>query len=228
MTSQFINPIVNRISWVVIFITSMLVVLLKMKGVTQSEDMEIIAFISGLISVWLAVLNSHWNWPVGIVNCVAFFILFMNARLYANAGLQILFIIISLWGWYEWLRGGKNKTELPITLLSKTEYLFNIIAFPVLSILIAVALNSQGDSALLVDTLTTAASVIAIYIMGKRKIENWVIWVSVDSVYLFLFISQNLGLTAILYAIFLTMSVNGFIAWRKERRLHIFTEAQSK
>ena len=225
---SYVTPIVNKIAWLTILVISIALVVLNIVGITHFDTMEIIAFISGLISVWLAVLNSHWNWPIGIVNCIAFFILFWQARLFANAALQVLFIIISIWGWYEWLMGGKNKTALPITRMNRPQIVRMTLLFPILSIIIGTLLVKANGSATIWDAATTSASIIAIYIMGKRQIENWIIWVSVDTVYLFLFISQDLTLTAFLYIIFLIMSTNGFIAWKRERTIYNLRVTQSQ
>jgi len=84
---------------------------------------EVIAFITGGYCVWLCVVENIWNWPIGIVNSVAFLILFLHSRLFADAGLRAVYIVLGFWGWYWWLKGGKAKTKLKVSLIGLKECL---------------------------------------------------------------------------------------------------------
>lgn len=176
---------------------------------------EVFGFITGAICVWLVVKDNIWNWPVGIVNNAFYVVLFWNAQLYADMALQIVYIVLGFLGWYWWLKGGKNKTELPIGNIKPAE----MIALSAITIVctygMTLYLQSISDAAPFLDALTTVASLVAQYMLTKKYLQNWYVWIAVDVIYIGLYFYKGLSLTAILYAIFLTMCLVGLKAWRK-------------
>jgi len=207
---------VDRLAWAGIAIISVTLIGGTALQRFDLQWLEVIGFITGLVSVWLAVKNSPTNWPVGIVECAAYLIVFYEARLFANAFLQFLFIVISLWGWYEWLHGGKNATPRPITPMPIRLALILVVLTAILTYLVTIFVTAIEGSAPFWDTLTTVVSLVATYVMGRRHIENWLIWIGTDVVYILLFFSQQLYLTTILYFIFLVMCLRGYWEWRVE------------
>jgi nicotinamide mononucleotide transporter len=177
---------------------------------------EILGFLTGAASVLLAVRESAWNWPVGITNNVFFLILFWHAKLYADAILQIVYMVISIFGWWNWVRGGTGHTELPI---GKT----NIRTVIVLAVLMAAAtavltlsLRRFTDSVVpLGDAVTTALSLTAQYMLSRKLLENWFVWMTADVIYIALYCYKSLYLTGALYLLFLAMCIAGYSGWRR-------------
>lgn len=176
---------------------------------------ETLGFVTGAWCVWLTVKENVWNWPIGIANSAFFLILFWQSSLFADATLQIIYITLGFLGWYWWLRGGKNKTELPISRTPRKEWIWIAVLFALGTWLEWTILVRAHDAAPFLDALTTAMSLVAQYLLTKKRFENWYVWMSVDVIYVYLYANKHLYLTAILYAIFFAMCVRGFIEWKR-------------
>lgn len=177
---------------------------------------EILGFLTGAASVLLAVRESAWNWPVGIANNIFFLILFWNAKLYADATLQIVYIVISIFGWWNWVRGGTGHTELPISTTPTHSAMALAIVTAVVTGLLAIVLRRFTDSVVpFWDAITTALSLTAQYMLSRKLLENWWVWMTADVIYIALYSYKSLYLTGVLYLIFFAMCVAGYSRWRK-------------
>jgi len=175
---------------------------------------EILGFVTGAASVFLAVRESAWNWPVGIANNIFFLVLFWKAKLYADAILQIVYIAISIFGWWHWVYGGTGRTELPISRTGPVGRLVLILATALATGLLVVALRRFSDSTTPVaDGITTALSLTAQYMLSRKLLENWWVWMAADVIYIGLYCYKGLFLTGLLYLIFLLMCVAGYRGW---------------
>ena len=180
---------------------------------------EILGFVTGAASVWLAAKDNVWNWPIGIANSVFFLFLFFTAGLYANSALQIFYVVIGFYGWYEWLRGGEEKTELNISRTPRSALPYLIAAGLIGTIVLTIVLDRlAGSTAPLWDGLTTALSLVAQYMLARKWLENWWVWISADVIYIVLYAYTGLILTSVLYVVFLTMCVIGYRHWRRTLR----------
>ena len=160
---------------------------------------EILGFVTGAASVLLAVRESAWNWPVGIVNNVFFLILFWRAKLYADAVLQIVYIVISMFGWWNWVRGGAAHSELPISRTEARSAIGLALVTAAATALLAVALHRFTDSAVpFWDGITTALSLTAQYMLSRKLLENWFVWMTADVIYIALYAYKSLYLTGVL------------------------------
>ena len=178
--------------------------------------MEAVGFVAGAWCVWLAVKQNIWNWPIGIANNIAYIVVFWHARLYADMSLQGIYIAISLYGWYSWLFGGVQRHSLRVAQVT----------MPVAAALAAVSvpatwgltlyLRSVHDAAPFLDALTTVMSLCAQYLLARKQIENWYVWIAADVIYLWLYTARGLYLTTLLYFIFMLMCVAGAKEWRGE------------
>ena len=177
---------------------------------------EILGFVTGTASVLLAVRESVWNWPVGIANNIFFLILFWKARLYADAILQIVYILISIFGWWNWLRGGDGHAELPISRTSAREGILLALSIAGATAILTVCLHRYTDSAApFGDGVTTALSLTAQYMLSRKLLENWWVWMSADLIYIALYCYKSLYLTGVLYLVFLGMCVAGHTRWKR-------------
>jgi len=176
---------------------------------------ETLGFVTGAACVYLVVRQNVWNFPVGIANNVFFIILFLDARLYGDASLQFIYIALGVQGWYWWLRGGKNKSPREVSHAS-TRQLLVIGAFVLAgTAALTLTLQSVKGSAPVLDAFTTVLSLAAQVMLNWKFIENWYAWIIADVIYIYLYVSRDLQLTAVLYFIFLCLCVVGLISWRR-------------
>ena len=180
------------------------------------EPLEVAAVLFGIVSVYLSVRENIWSWPTGIVNVTLYVFVFYRARLYADMALQVVYIVISIYGWYEWLYGGRGKTHLAVS--RGTRRLAVSLAGIVLvgSALVGTLLARYTNASLpYLDSTTSVTSLIAQWMMARKILENWLVWVAVDVVYIGMFVYKSLVLTAVLYAVFLVLAVMGYFQWKK-------------
>ncbi|GAA2751828.1 nicotinamide riboside transporter PnuC [Kitasatospora cinereorecta] len=178
---------------------------------------ELLGFVTGAIGVWLTVRANIWNFPVGIANNVFFLVLFTGARLYADAALQLVFLVLAVHGWWQWLRGGERRAGREIRSAGgPTLGLLLVLLLPVTWAL-TVVLARAGDSAPFWDALTTALSLAAQWLLNTKRIENWYFWIAADLVYIPLYLAKGLDLTALVYLLFLGMCLVGLRSWRRQQ-----------
>lgn len=179
------------------------------------SGIEIAGFVTGAVSVWLAVKQSPWTWPMGIANAIFFFVLFWRSRLYGDMTLQLLFFSLCALGWYRWLFGGAGHTALPVSRLTPRGAIAYSTAGVIATAAFAPYLRSVGDASPWLDALTTVMSVEAQYLMTKKIFEHWYVWIAADIIYMWLYAERQLYLTSVLYAIFLAMCIAGLAEWRR-------------
>ena len=177
---------------------------------------ELLGFVTGAVGVWLTVRFNIWNFPVGIANNVFFLVLFWAARLYADASLQVVYLVLGVVGWWEWLHGGERRTKRVMGHAGvRMLIVLGVLVVPVTWGL-AVILGRAHDIAPFWDALTTALSLAAQWLLNLKKFENWFFWIAADVVYIPLYFVKVLYLTGIVYVLFLTMCLMGLRAWRRQ------------
>jgi nicotinamide mononucleotide transporter len=178
--------------------------------------LESAGFVTGALAVWLAVRQNPWNWPFGVANAVCFFLLFLQARLYGDMALQVLFMAICLLGWYRWLFGGEGHSRLRVTRITTSGALIYTAAGVVATAIFTPYLRSVNDASPLLDALTTVLSIEAQYLMTRKVIEHWLIWMAADVLYIWLYAERGLYLTSGLYVVFFAMCVAGWRDWQRD------------
>ena len=180
---------------------------------------EIAGFVTGALCVWLLVKRNIWNFPVGMLNYVFFIFLFTRSGLYADAGLQVIYFILASLGWYWWLRGGPQKDGVELSEPKPWELAACGVAIIVIAAIIQYVLHRYTDSTVAgLDAITTAMSLVAQFMLSRKWIANWWLWIAVDVIYIPLYVYKGLWLTAGLYAVFLVMCIIGLIEWRQARK----------
>jgi nicotinamide mononucleotide transporter len=179
---------------------------------------EALGFATGGVSVWLYVRQNVWAWPTGIANSAFWLVLFWGSRLYLDAGLQIVYIGLGVWGWYWWLRGGERGGRLHVSRTPRAEA-WLLVGIGILATLgLWWAMVAVDDALPLPDAATTVVSLIAQYMLTRKLLANWWCWIAVDVAYVIMYASQHLYLTAALQPLFLAMCVVGLRQWRAELR----------
>lgn len=179
------------------------------------SPLELFAALIGALSVWLSVRQNIWSWPTAIVNVALYALVFHRAKLYADMGLQVVYAALSAYGWYAWLHGGENRTELRVSRTGAR--LGGVLALIALAgaAALGVLLQRTTDAALpFMDSLLSSTSLVAQWMMTRKKLENWLLWIALDVLYVGMFLFKELYLTAGLYAVFLVLSVRGYRDWR--------------
>ena len=177
---------------------------------------EALGFATGAACVWLVTRGNIWNWPIGLANNVFFADLFWRTRLFADFGLQGVYFALGVWGWWHWLHGGANNSKLTASHTRRWEWL---------GIAVFLTLGTWGLRELLIavngaapfwDAVTTTLCLAAQYLLCRKRIENWWLWIAADIIYVPLYLSRHLPLTAILYAGFIGLCIVGLIRWKRE------------
>jgi nicotinamide mononucleotide transporter len=179
------------------------------------SPLEGVAAAFGVLSVYLSTRQNIWSWPTAIVNVALYSVVFYNGRLYGQMGLQTIYLVLSIYGWYNWLHGSAEKTELRVSRASP-RLLAMLAASNLVAWVLLAAILRRTDAALpWLDALLTTTSLVAQWMMTRKILQNWILWIAVDIVYVPMFISQRLYATALLYAAFLVLAVMGFVEWRR-------------
>ena len=177
---------------------------------------EILGFVTGALCVVLVVRCSIWNWPAGLANNGFYLVLFAEAGLYADAGLQIVYLALGVYGWWAWLHGGPDRSTLVIQRTTRQQAAIFAGATLVGAIAMALLLNGLTDSTVpWADGLTTTLSLVAQWMLTRKLLENWWVWIVADVLYVGLYIYKDLYVTAVLYGVFLVLCVLGLRAWRR-------------
>ena len=182
--------------------------------------LEIVAF---LLAVAMVVFNIRVNpvaWPLAMASSLLYFALFWNSRLYGEANLQLLFIAVAGWGWWQWLAGrAPDGTRLHVHSLSTRGRWNALLALAVTWPLIGLFLRRFTDTDVpWWDAFPTAGSIVGQWLLGRKYVENWPAWIVVNVVSVGLFAYKGLWLTVLLYALFIAMSVVGWREWRRIAR----------
>jgi nicotinamide mononucleotide transporter len=180
---------------------------------------EVLGFGTGLVNVGLLVRRHILNWPVGILNVLLLMLVFWSAGLYADASLQIVYVVLGAYGWWAWLHGGASRTPLTVRTTTRAEWLGLAVAGVLLTGSLWLFLDRLTSSTVpLADALTTALSLLATYGQTRKLVESWWLWIAADLIYIPLYGYKDLWLTALLYVAFLVLCVLGLRAWRAALR----------
>jgi NadR type nicotinamide-nucleotide adenylyltransferase len=187
---------------------------------------ETLGFVTGAAAVWLLVRESIWTWPAGIANGVFYLVLFAQARFFADSALQVVYIVLGIFGWWWWLHGrgasrrgaGRQASSRPITTIGLQEAATLATLTVAASYGMLLYLRSVHDSAPLADAVTTALSLAASWMQARKQIENWLVWLAADAIYIPLYFVKGLPLTGVLYCVFALMCVKGWRDWSRTRR----------
>lgn len=180
------------------------------------NPIEIFAAVITIVSIWLATRENVWYYPTGVVALLLYTWTFYEAKLYAETLLQIICLVLMIYGWYEWLRGGEHHTPLPVTRTPRWAWTAGIIAGVIGSaVTIWIQLKWTDNPAPWVDSSLMAWSLVAQWMTARKWIENWILWILINTVSVPLYISRELGVTAVLYAGLWLLAFKGYRDWRR-------------
>lgn len=177
---------------------------------------EIAGAVLSLICVWLNTRQNIWGWPLAMLGAAFYVIVFLQEKLYADMFLQVVFFVLSAYGWYQWLYGGKNESPLKVSRTPLTLIPVLLLVGVSVTFISGYLLDNYTDADIAyVDSFTTVVSLIAQWMLAKKYLENWLVWVGVNILYVGVYAYKELYTTSILYFIFILLAWIGYKAWRK-------------
>jgi nicotinamide mononucleotide transporter len=183
--------------------------------------LEHVAVACGLGNIYLTVRQNIWCWPVGVVMVSLYIYIFFNTKLYSDAGLNVFFLVMQFYGWYQWTRGPVEhaRSLSAVTRLSRRGWIWTSVGVAAGTTVLGTVMHRYTDAALpYPDAFTTVLSVIAQFLLTRKILENWTLWIVADVVYIGVYTSKSLYWTAALYVVFLILCVQGYREWRATAR----------
>lgn len=178
------------------------------------SSLEAFAVVFGLANIGLLVRRSIWNFPFAIAMVSLYAVIFFEQRLYAEAGLQLFFAAVNIYGWWLWRRAGGAEERVAVRWLGWPARVAWIAFVAVAAITLGTLLDRFTNAALpYPDAAIAASSIAAQFLLSFRRIDNWLLWIAIDVAAIPLYIMRDLPLTAGLYAVFLVLSVLGLREW---------------
>jgi nicotinamide mononucleotide transporter len=185
--------------------------------ILQTTWLEFIAVIAGIASVIYSRKENILVYPVGMVNTGIFVLIYVTHGLYADASVNFYYTVMSVIGWVMWSRKVEGKTVLAITGSSKKDWLNSIVFFLICWIILYFLLSRFTDSTVpIADSFTSAAAYTGMWLMNKKKLENWTWWIITDLASIPLNFYKHLVFTSFQYLVFLILAIMGYISWRKK------------
>lgn len=186
---------------------------------------EILGFITGVLCVALGAKEIVWAWPIGLVNNAVYLVLFWRNGLYAIALLQLVYAAISIYGWWNWLHGGKKRDDSSQpegAQIQRASFTGRLAVFGATVALFAaiyyVLLRYTNSDVPGWDALTTAMSISAQFMLSRKWIETWAVWIVVDCIYIALALQKQMYVTSLLYLIFMALCTAAWVGWSRQLR----------
>ena len=184
---------------------------------------EIVAAVFGLIYVILAAKENIWCWPAGFIGTGTSIYLFWDGSLYMESALNVYYLLMALFGWWQWRYGSVNKSTLAIRSLVLKEHILILSLIVILTLVSGYFLNSKTDAALpYLDSFTTWSAVITTWMVTRKILENWLYWIVINSASIYLYLERGFALYAALFVLYVIIAVFGYMQWR-----HALIDTQS-
>lgn len=183
---------------------------------TFLQWLELLAVALAVLYLLLAIRQNIWCWAAAAVSTGLYLFIMYHARLYMESALQVFYLAMAVYGWYQWRRGGADHTGVQVT---TWPWRFHLLAASMVFALVFASgflLERYSDAALpFADAFTTWAAVVATWMVARKILENWIYWFVIDSVSVYLYLSRELYFTAALFVAYLVMIVFGYRSWRR-------------
>lgn len=181
------------------------------------HSIEVLGAILGLVYIFLSIRQNIFTWPVGLLTSALYIYVFFKTKFYADMALQVYYVGVSIYGWYYWMKGNPVKeNELPVVRTPRKFWIPLMIISVVFFFFIGWILKNYTDSPIpFWDAFTTAFSLTATWMLARKYLETWLIWIVVDLVSTILYAVKDLRATVILFAVYTGMAVVGYFQWRK-------------
>ncbi len=187
------------------------------QNILDTTILEIIAVFFGLLSVWYAKKVDIKVYPTGIISVLIYVYICVGVKLYADMGINIVYFVMSIYGWYAWTKKDKSKKMLPISFCTKRDHLVNLAMFIFFLVALIYVLSNYTDSNVPYwDSLTTSIFIVGMWLMARKKVENWIYWIIGDAISIPLYFYKGLVLTSFQFTVFLIIAVLGYLEWKRQ------------
>lgn len=179
---------------------------------------EVLGAILGILYILFSIRQHILTWPTGLLTSVLYVLVFFKARLYADMGLQLYYVVISIYGWYFWLKGRKPDAmgKVPVRVSSKKlRYKLILISIALYAVILVILKNFTDSDVPHMDSMTTALSIVATWMLARKYIGHWLIWIFVDTFSAGLYIYKGLWATVFLFLVYTFMAIFGYFEWKK-------------
>lgn len=190
------------------------------QNILDTTLLEIIAVIFGIASVWFSKKVNILVYPTGIISVLIYVYICYFAKLYADMGINVVYFVMSIYGWYFWTRKTVDKKIVPISICSKKEHLINLAMLVFFFTSLTYILKNYTDSNVPIwDSLTTAVFIVGMWLMAKKKVENWIYWIIANVISIPLYFYKGLVFTSFQFTIFLILAILGYLEWKQKYKL---------
>lgn len=194
---------------------------LLLSALSEISIVELLAVITSIAYAWLASKNNIWCWLFGILSpLLTMYALYFYFQLYAEVYLQVYYIGMAIYGFYTWKYGSKDHTDKAIEIWSSKKHFILILVGFLLAFLLGTFLKNYTEAAsTYLDSFTTTFAIIATFMTAQRILENWIYWIIIDAVSIYLYFDRGGYLFAILFVAYTIIAIYGFVNWRKQYQL---------
>lgn len=183
----------------------------------QTSSTEWLVFITALVYVLLAAIENVWCWLFGILASVLSVYLCYTGSLFLESGLQVFYVVMGIYGWYQWLQGSKEKTAITIVSFSLLKNMPLFFIGCIIWLLLGILSSKYSSQAMpYLDGFITAFSIVATWMTAKKIIENWLYWIVIDALAIVLYASRDFYLMALLYIIYTLIALAGYLKWKNK------------
>jgi nicotinamide mononucleotide transporter len=186
------------------------------------NKIELFGAILGFLYILFSIRQHILTWPTGLLTSMLYIIVFFQSGFYADMGLQVYYVAISIYGWYYWLKGGKtekndDREQVPVKKIPADILIISaVVAVFIFLVLLLILIRLTDSTVPFMDSITTALSIIATWMLAKKYIEHWLIWIFVDILSAGLYIYKNLWPTVVLFIVYTVMAAIGYWEWKKD------------
>ncbi len=181
----------------------------------QLNGLEAIAVVFGLLSVWFSMKENILVYPTGIISVVIYIYITFNYKLYADTGINFYYLIASIYGWYFWTNTRGGRSQIRISTLKRNEWFLTLGLGIVSFIIIRFGLDYTDSDVPTWDSITTTTAIVGMWLMARKKLENWIAWVVTDLIAVPLYYYKELYLTSFQFLVFTILAIMGYFAWKK-------------
>jgi nicotinamide mononucleotide transporter len=187
------------------------------RNLLDTSILEAVAVVFGILSVWFAKKTNILVFPTGIISVLIYVYICFFAKLYADMGINVVYFVMSVYGWIMWTRKDAHRHVLPISWCSRKDHLISALMLAGFFLVLSYFLSRYTDSNVpVIDSLTTSIFIVGMWLMARKKIENWIYWIIGDVISIPLYFYKDLALTSIQFTVFLVLAILGYLEWRKK------------
>ncbi len=180
--------------------------------------LQIVGTLLGLLYLWLEYKANIWLWIVGAIMPMVHGVLYLNSGIYADAAMQLYYVVAGIYGLCVWLRGAKRAEKVVHIQYTPTKWIIPlVVVYAVLHVAMYYLLSEFTDSRVpFFDSMSTALSIVAMWMLSRKLVEQWLVWLVVDMISVGLYLYKGIPITAMLYTLYCALAIAGYIRWRKQ------------